>query len=155
MALLNKISERILRLILTFFLVCGVLLLLAFGLVYLATLPSSSFPKETYAEFKRILNDSEENSFDLRRINSVDWDEFIVWGPYRNICDLGIKGYEEGGANCSSNVESDCYLLLLDNNELVAQLFIGEQRVHWRLCRRLEGAGRILKSEALIHISSH
>jgi hypothetical protein len=62
------------------------------------------------------IENSRNSVLDLRDINSVEWDEAAYWGPYMQICDLGIKGYEPESSRCENNSESEAYIIFLSKN---------------------------------------
>lgn len=111
------------RLVLTFFVMIGLIFLLGIAFAYLGARPMSSFPEEAYKQFKKLKNRSRGGSLDLREIDIIPWDEFVVWEPYSDICDYGIVGYRKDGENCQFTTENECYILLLNNDKIVARIF--------------------------------
>jgi hypothetical protein len=64
---------------------------------------------------------------DLRAFNS-DWDELIVWGPYTNICKLGIKGSFFNPLLCFELPnKSECYLLFLKSKKIMAKIEVSRR----------------------------
>ncbi len=100
-------------------------------------------------QFYLIAKESKErgSTLDLAGVNAVDWDELVFWGPYENICDLGISGYSLG--KCESSVDDgECYVLFLRKNALVARVSIDRKQIDWaasKLPRRIgKGAARFV-----------
>lgn len=56
------------------------------------------FSDSTTKEFYEALS-KQRPSIDLNVIKSVQWDSLAFVGPYSDVCQLGIDGYEPGGAN--------------------------------------------------------
>lgn len=74
-------------------------------------------------------SDTEKGLVDLRKLDAVEWDELVHWGPYDDICNFGISGYEKGSQFCRSSVDdSESYLLLLKSNRLVAEIRIDRRQ---------------------------
>lgn len=72
----------------------------------------------------------ENPSVDLRKIDLVQWDELVYWGPYEDICNFGITGYEKGSQFCRASIDdTESYLLLLKNNRLVAEIRIDRREI--------------------------
>lgn len=72
----------------------------------------------------------ENPSVDLRKIDIVDWDELVYWGPYEDICNFGISGYEKGSQFCRASVDdTESYLLLLKGNRVVAEIRIDRREI--------------------------
>ena len=113
---------------------------------------ASSSPLKTYFEFYSLLNRS-NGILDLRKIKSVDWEEFVIWTPYASICDYGIKGYEKTGDNCEpSESDVDCYLLLLNNNKLAAKIAIDREKID---LADTDIKGRVPRDRAIITYDTH
>jgi hypothetical protein len=73
---------------------------------------------------------TENPSVDLRKIDLVQWDELVYWGPYEDICSLGISGYEKGSQFCRVSVDdSESYLLLLRGNRVVSEIRIDRSEI--------------------------
>jgi hypothetical protein len=74
---------------------------------------------------------TENPSVDLRKIDLVQWDELVYWGPYEDICNLGIAGYEKGSQFCRFSVDdSESYLLLLRGNRVVSEIRIDRREIN-------------------------
>lgn len=94
--------------------------------------------------FETTLAESNKTILDLTNFGKFKWDEITFWGPYQNICNLGISGYESGFFTCASSYDdSECYLLFLKNNELVGQVKIDRKKIdfatsniNWRIQRK-------------------
>ncbi len=81
-------------------------------------------------EFYSLIKDSNQEVLDLRNIQSIDWDELVIWTPYANICDYGIRGYEKAGLNCvSSTDDGECYLLFLKSNKLLGKVAVNRKMI--------------------------
>lgn len=76
------------------------------------------------------LRNSKTSTFDLRKIDAVDWDEIVFWSPYTNICDFGIEGLEKGSPDCkSSGDDGECYLLFLKQNKLAGTVPVDRSKI--------------------------
>jgi hypothetical protein len=81
-------------------------------------------------EFYSLVDKSHREKLDLRQLKSVEWDELVFWGPYEDICDFGIDGFQRGRFSCkSSSDDGECYLLFLKSNRLVGTVGINRRRI--------------------------
>lgn len=81
-------------------------------------------------EFYSIVAESKQSVLDLREIKSVQWNEITFFPPYGNICDLGINGYNKDLKNCQTSTDDgECYLIFLNNNELVEKIAIDRKKL--------------------------
>lgn len=58
---------------------------------------------------------------DFSGINSVDWDEMTVLGPYQDICELKLHEFTKEQGNCEL-VGDTAYVLLLKNGKVVVRI---------------------------------
>ena len=81
-------------------------------------------------EFHHLVADSKQESVDLRQLSSVEWDEAALLFEGKNICDLGIKGYEVGSKHCRTITnERELLLLLLKENSLVREVPVNRRMI--------------------------
>ncbi len=84
---------------------------------------------------------------DLRKIDTLTWDEIIFWPPYQSICDFEIEGYRKGSAACEqSKDDGECYLLFLQKNSLVGKIRIDRKKFD---LTKANLKGRIPKEKAV------
>lgn len=103
-------------------------------------------------QYNSLLKESNRTSLDLRKIDTVKWDELVFWPPYSNICDFGISGYEKDGANCElSTDDGECYLLLLYSNKLAAKIPVNRQLADFT---KTNFKDRVSKSRAVFKFAS-
>ncbi len=82
------------------------------------------------SEFYSLVEQSNQETLDLRGVRTIEWDELVIWTPYANICDYGIEGYGQGSLNCaSSNDDGECYLLFLKANHLAGKIKIYRPKI--------------------------
>ncbi len=90
---------------------------------------------------------TENPSVDLRKIDLVEWDELVYWGPYEDICSFGIQGYEKGSQFCRMSVDdTESYLLLLKSNRVVSEIRIDRSEID--LVQAHLNKNRVAKSKA-------
>jgi hypothetical protein len=95
-------------------------------------------------EFYALIDDGDNYVLDLRKIQTVDYDELAFWPPYEDICSLGIEEFNKNGSNCKkTSDDGECYLLFLKNNKLVGKVQIARREVdfaaseiNWRVLKR-------------------
>lgn len=76
---------------------------------------------DSYASYKfyQIIGESSGNVLDLRKFNSIDWDEIDLIKPYEDICTKGIAGFAPNSDSCfQSTDDGESYLLFLKDNQL-------------------------------------
>lgn len=81
-------------------------------------------------EFHHLVAESKQEVVDLRQLASVEWDEAALLFEGKNICDLGIKGYDVGGKHCRTITnERELILLLLKENSLVREIPVNRRMI--------------------------
>jgi len=79
-------------------------------------------------DFFILLQQANRTQLDLRSLNTIEWDELVLWPNSTNICDLNINNYKPGNFNCIQldNPNED-YLVLLKNNNFAGRIKINKR----------------------------
>lgn len=106
----------------------------------------------TTSKFNFLLKESHRTFLDLRKLDTVQWDELVFWSPYTDICDYGINGYEKKANSCQvSTDDTECYLLLLNQNTLAAKIQINRLEVDFT---KANLKNRISREKAIFRFTS-
>jgi hypothetical protein len=103
---------------------------LAAFIYFLGPFSRSPVERQFYELVREGRAKTENPAVDLRKIDLVQWDELVYWGPYEDICNLGITGYEKGSQFCRVSLDdTESYLLLLRGNRVVSEIRVDRSEI--------------------------